>query len=125
MQGLQWVLSGYLLTYGGFMLLGGRAGDLLGRRRVLVTGTSLFGVSSLVGGFAGNPGICLALGSRRVWRRDDAPGRALAADDDVQGGTDRHKALGIWGGVGGLASTAGVPSAACCHKDPDGAGCCG
>src|SRR3982074_124933 len=38
-QGLQWVLSGYLLTYGGFMLLGGRAGDLLGRRRILVAGT--------------------------------------------------------------------------------------
>src|SRR5690242_21740055 len=48
-QNLQWVLSGYLLTYGGFMLLGGRAGDLLGRRRVLVTGTALFAVSSLVG----------------------------------------------------------------------------
>ncbi len=56
-QGLQWVLSGYLLTYGGFMLLGGRAGDLLGRRRVLVAGTVLFGVSSLAGGFAGSAGV--------------------------------------------------------------------
>src|SRR6266516_6088431 len=55
-QGLQWVLSGYLLTYGGFMLLGGRAGDLLGRRRVLVAGTSLFAASSLAGGFAQNGG---------------------------------------------------------------------
>src|SRR5215831_7927820 len=55
-QNLQWVLSGYLLTYGGFMLLGGRAGDLLGRRRVLVTGTALFAVSSLVGGSAQNSG---------------------------------------------------------------------
>src|SRR5882757_2584516 len=51
-QGLQWVPSGYLLTYGGFMLLGGRAADLLGRRRVLVTGTLIIGASSLVGGFA-------------------------------------------------------------------------
>src|SRR5258707_13603138 len=51
-QSLQWVPSGYLLTYGGFMLLGGRAGDLLGRRRVLVAGTSLFGLSSLAGGLA-------------------------------------------------------------------------
>src|SRR4051795_12418884 len=48
-QNLQWVLSGYLLTYGGFMLLGGRLGDLLGRRRILVSGTVLFAVSSLVG----------------------------------------------------------------------------
>ena len=49
-QNLQWVASGYLLTYGGFMLLGGRAADLLGRRRVLVVGTFLFGASALVGG---------------------------------------------------------------------------
>src|SRR3954465_10654210 len=51
-QALQWVPSAYLLTYGGFMLLGGRAADLLGRRRVLVAGTVLIGVSSLIGGFA-------------------------------------------------------------------------
>src|SRR5689334_15839726 len=55
-QNLQWVLSGYLLTYGGFMLLGGRAGDLLGRRRVLVTGMVLFAVASLTGGLADNAG---------------------------------------------------------------------
>src|SRR5437016_8152055 len=53
-QSLQWVLSGYLLTYGGFMLLGGRAADLIGRRPVLVAGTSLFGVASLTGGLAGS-----------------------------------------------------------------------
>src|SRR5215218_6105336 len=51
-QSLQWVLSGYLLTYGGFMLLGGRAADLFGRRRVLVAGTTLFALSSLTGGLA-------------------------------------------------------------------------
>src|ERR1700738_5289760 len=49
-QGLQWVPSGYLLTYGGFMLLGGRAADLLGRRRILVTGTLLFATSSCIRG---------------------------------------------------------------------------
>src|SRR6266849_917232 len=56
-QGLQWVPSGYLLTYGGFMLLGGRVADLLGRRRVLAAGTVLIGVSSLIGGFAGDAGV--------------------------------------------------------------------
>src|SRR5690349_12388007 len=56
-QGLQWVLSGYLVTYGGFLLLGGRAADLLGRRRVLVFGTWLFATCSLAGGLAGNAGV--------------------------------------------------------------------
>src|SRR3954469_22830911 len=59
-QGLQWVPSGYLLTYGGFMLLGGRAADLLGRRRVLVAGTVLIGVSSLIGGFADSEDVLVA-----------------------------------------------------------------
>src|SRR5215470_16479026 len=49
---LQWAVSGYLLTYGGFLLLGGRAADLAGRRRLLIAGTALFGVSSLAGGLA-------------------------------------------------------------------------
>src|SRR5512133_20274 len=47
-QDLQWVPSGYLLTYGGFMLLGGRAADLLGRRRVLISGTAVIALASLV-----------------------------------------------------------------------------
>ena len=54
MQSLVWIPSAYLLTYGGFMLLGGRAADLLGRRRVLVAGIVVIGLSSLVGGFAGS-----------------------------------------------------------------------
>src|SRR5437764_770745 len=52
LAGLQWVPSAYLLTYGGFMLLGGRAADLLGRRRVLIAGTAVIGLPSLIGGFA-------------------------------------------------------------------------
>src|SRR5438132_10634067 len=56
-DGLQWIPSGYLLTYGGFMLLGGRLADLLGRRRVLASGIVLIGVSSLVGGFAWSSGV--------------------------------------------------------------------
>src|SRR3954465_8989714 len=56
-QHLQWVISGYLLTYGGFMLLGGRMADILGRRRVLVSGTLIFAVSSLVGGASQDAGV--------------------------------------------------------------------
>src|SRR5213592_1473363 len=51
-QSLQWVLSGYLLTYGGLMLLGGRAADLFGRRRVLVAGTAVFAAASLLAGLS-------------------------------------------------------------------------
>jgi MFS family permease len=56
-QSLQWVLSGYLLTYGGLLLLGGRAADLLGRRRLLVAGTTLFAACSLAGGLAADAGM--------------------------------------------------------------------
>src|SRR5689334_24236645 len=59
-QSLQWVLSGYLLTYGGFMLLGGRAADLLGRRRILVAGIVVFALSSLAAGIAQSAGVLIA-----------------------------------------------------------------
>jgi len=55
-QNLQWVLSGYLLTYGGFLLLGGRAADLLGRRRILIAGTTVFALSSMACGLSQNSG---------------------------------------------------------------------
>src|SRR5689334_7922130 len=59
-QNLQWVLSGYLLTYGGFMLLGGRAADLFGRRRILAAGTMVFFAASLSAGLAPNDGLLVA-----------------------------------------------------------------
>src|SRR5438067_12288901 len=59
-QSLQWVLSGYLLTYGGCMLLGGRAADLLGRRRVLTAGILVFALASLTGGIATDAGMLVA-----------------------------------------------------------------
>jgi len=108
-QGLQWVLSGYLLTYGGFMLLGGRAGDLLGRRRVLVAGTTLFAVSSLAGGFAGTAGVLV--GARLAQGLGAAmmlPAALSLLTTSFKEGPERNKALGVWGGVAGLASAAGV-----------------
>jgi EmrB/QacA subfamily drug resistance transporter len=108
-QGLQWVPSGYLLTYGGFMLLGGRLADLLGRRRVVAVGTALVGVSSLAGGLAQNEGTLVAA------RLAQGFGAALMLPAALSILTttftepaDRQKALGVWGGVGGLASAAGV-----------------
>src|SRR5213592_3563918 len=108
-QGLQWVPSGYLLTYGGFMLLGGRAADLLGRRRILVAGTVLIGLSSLVGGFADSTGVLV--GARLAQGLGAAmtlPAALSILTTMFKEGSDRHKALGVWGAVGGLASAAGV-----------------
>jgi len=59
-QNLQWVASGYILTYGGFLLLGGRLADLLGRRRMLLTGVAVFAVSSLTAGLAHSAGLLVA-----------------------------------------------------------------
>src|SRR3954468_16147668 len=100
-QGLQWVPSGYLLTYGGFMLLGGRAADLLGRRRVLVAGTVVIGVSSLIGGLAGSEAVLI--GSRLAQGLGAAmtlPAALSILTTTFKEGADRNKALGIWGGVG-------------------------
>src|SRR5439155_20049397 len=108
-QGLQWVPSAYLLTYGGSMLLGGRAADLLGRRRVLVAGTSLIGVSSLIGGFAGSAGVLVAARlAQGVGAAMMLPAALSILTTTFKEGSDRNKALGIWGAVGGLASAAGV-----------------
>ncbi|MGZ6644723.1 MAG: MFS transporter [Solirubrobacteraceae bacterium] len=106
---LQWVPSAYLLTYGGFMLLGGRAADLLGRRRVLVAGTVLIGLASLVGGFANSSGVLV--GARLAQGLGAAitlPAALSILTTTFKEGRDRNTALGIWGGVGGLASAVGV-----------------
>src|SRR5918912_301146 len=108
-QGLQWVLSGYLLTYGGFMLLGGRAADLLGRRRILIAGILVFALSSLTGGVAQDPAMLVA--ARLVQGLGAAmmvPAALSILTTTFSEGTDRHKALGAWGGIAGLASAAGV-----------------
>jgi EmrB/QacA subfamily drug resistance transporter len=108
-QSLQWVLSAYLLTYGGFMLLGGRAADLLGRRRVLVGGILVFALSSLTGGVAQDPAMLVA--ARLVQGVGAAmmvPAALSILTTTFTDGADRHKALGAWGGIAGLASAVGV-----------------
>jgi EmrB/QacA subfamily drug resistance transporter len=108
-QNLQWVASGYILTYGGFLLLGGRAADLLGRRRILVAGLFLFALSSLTGGLATSAGLLI---SARLMQGVGAAMMAPAAlsilTTTFAEGTDRNRALGVWGSVSGLAAAAGV-----------------
>jgi len=108
-QGLQWVPSGYLLTYGGFMLLGGRAADLFGRRRVLLTGTTVFAIASLAGGFADTAGLLVT--ARLVQGVGAAlmmPAALSLLTTSFKEGADRTKAFGAWGAVAGLASAVGV-----------------
>jgi EmrB/QacA subfamily drug resistance transporter len=108
-QSLVWVPSGYLLTYGGFMLLGGRAADLLGRRRVLVAGIVTIGISSLIGGFAGTAAVLVAARlAQGLGAAMTLPAALSILTTTFKEGKDRHTALGVWGGVGGLASAAGV-----------------
>jgi EmrB/QacA subfamily drug resistance transporter len=107
-QNLQWVLSGYMVTYGGFLLLGGRAGDLIGRRRLLVAGTALFAAASLACGLANSQG--LLVGGRLVQGFGAAmmTPAALSILTTTFQDSDRHKALGVWAGISGMASMVGL-----------------
>jgi EmrB/QacA subfamily drug resistance transporter len=106
---LQWILSCYLLTYGGLMLLGGRAADLFGRRRLLVAGTALFAASSLGAGVA--PDDTVLIVARLIQGAGAAmmiPAALSILTTTFTQAPDRQKALGAWGAIGGLASAVGV-----------------
>jgi EmrB/QacA subfamily drug resistance transporter len=108
-QRLQWVLSGYLVTYGGFLLLGGRAADLIGRRRVLVAGTTLFAVCSLAGGLAASSSALVgARVAQGVGAALMAPAGLSILTTSFTEGRDRTRALGVWGAISGVAAAAGV-----------------
>jgi EmrB/QacA subfamily drug resistance transporter len=108
-QSLQWVIDGYLLTYGGFLLLGGRIADLLGRRAVLVTGLVVFAGSSLTGGLAHSSS--LLVGARFAQGLGAAmlsPAALSSLTTTFRAARDRNTALGVWGAVSGLGGAAGV-----------------
>jgi EmrB/QacA subfamily drug resistance transporter len=106
---LQWLVTAYGLTFAGFLLLGGRAADLLGRRRILMVGVAVFTAASLAGGLATSDAFLI------VMRGLQGLGAALvlpAAQSIVMNmfpeGAERNKALGIWGAVGALGGTVGL-----------------
>src|SRR6059058_2462803 len=108
-QSLQWVVNGYILTYGGFLLLGGRVADLLGRRRVLVTGLIVFAGSSLLGGLAHSES--LLIGARFAQGLGAAmlsPAALSSLTSTFRSTRDRNTALGIWAAVSGIGGAAGV-----------------
>ncbi|HKG42608.1 MAG TPA: MFS transporter, partial [Gaiellaceae bacterium] len=108
-QTVQWVITAYAITFGGFLLLGGRMADLLGRRAIFLVGLSLFTVASLVCGFANSSGVLI--GARAVQGLGAAiisPAALSIVTTTFREGAERNKALGIWGALGGSGAAAGV-----------------
>jgi EmrB/QacA subfamily drug resistance transporter len=108
-ENLQWVISAYALLFGGFLLLGGRAADLLGRRRLFIIGTVVFTVASLLAGFAWSEGALI--GARALQGLGAAiitPAGLSILTTTFAEGRDRNAALGAWGGVGAFGAVAGV-----------------
>jgi EmrB/QacA subfamily drug resistance transporter len=106
-QGLQWVLSAYALSFGGLLLLGGRAADLLGRRRLFRMGVALFTAASLLCGLAWSPATLLvARVVQGVGAAIMTPTALSIISTTFPDGAERNKALGIWGGLGGIGATA-------------------
>jgi MFS family permease len=106
---LQWVVTAYALTFGGFLLLGGRAADLLGRRRILMLGLGVFSAASLAAALATDAGFMI--GARAVQGIGAAimlPAALSIVMNMFQEGAERNKALGIWGGLGAGGATVGV-----------------
>ncbi len=108
-ENLQWVISAYALVFGGFLLLGGRLADLLGRRRMFMAGLVVFTVGSLLCGLSWSEGSLIAaralqgLGAAVI-----SPAALSILTTTFQEGRERNIALGAWGAVGGLGAAAGV-----------------
>jgi EmrB/QacA subfamily drug resistance transporter len=106
---LPWVVNAYVLTFGGFLLLGGRAADLLGRRAVFMAGLVLFALASLGGGLAVDSGQLIA--ARAVQGLGAAilsPAALSIVTTTFRDGAERNRALGVWGAVAGSGGAAGV-----------------
>ncbi|MEA2171235.1 MAG: hypothetical protein QOF76_4535 [Solirubrobacteraceae bacterium] len=106
---LSWVINAYTLVFGGFLLLGGRMADLLGRRKVFIAGLVLFGLASLIGGFSNTQGQLIA--ARAVQGLGGAllsPAALSILTNTFSEGAERNRALGVWGAVGGSGGAVGT-----------------
>src|SRR5256884_8159846 len=111
-QTVEWAIIAYSITFGGFLLLGGRIADLLGRRRIFVLGLIIFTLSSLACGLSHALGSATVLiGARAVQGLGAAiisPAALSIVTTTFTEGAERNKALGIWGALGGSGAAAGV-----------------
>jgi EmrB/QacA subfamily drug resistance transporter len=110
-SGLQWVVTAYGLTFGGLLLLGGRAADLLGRRRIFMLGLSLFTAASLACALARNDTFLIVLrGVQGAGAAIVLPAALSVVMNMFPEGVERNKALGVWGGIGASGATIGLIS---------------
>ena len=108
-QNLQWVISAYALVFGGFLLLGGRAADLLGRRRIFLAGLILFTLASLFAGLAwSEASLISARALQGLGAAVITPAALSILSTTFTEGRERNIALGVWGAVGGFGAAAGV-----------------
>ncbi len=108
-ENLQWVVTAYGLTFGGFLLLGGRAGDILGRRRMFIIGLILFGAFSLLCGFATTSGMLIVgRALQGLAAAVLAPSVFSIVSVTFREGPERNKALGVLGAIGGSGAALGV-----------------
>src|SRR5438094_9861237 len=106
---LTWVVNAYVLTFGGFLLLGGRLADLLGRRRVFMSGLILFALASLAGGLAQSEGwLITARAVQGLGAAIISPAALSIVTTTFAEGAERNRALGVWGAVAGAGGAAGV-----------------
>ncbi|MEU9830582.1 MFS transporter [Streptosporangium sp. NPDC048047] len=107
--GLTWVIHAYALTFGGLLLLGGKAADRYGRRRVLLSGLGLFGLASLAGGFAQEPGhLIAARAAQGVGAAALAPAALALLTATFPSGRDRVRAFGVWSATNAAGGALGV-----------------
>jgi EmrB/QacA subfamily drug resistance transporter len=108
-ENLSWVVNGYVLTFGGFLLLGGRMADLLGRRRIFMVGLVIVAAASLYAGFAPSEGALIAArAAQGLGAAIIAPSALSIVTTIFRDGSERNKALGAWGAVAGSGGAAGV-----------------
>jgi EmrB/QacA subfamily drug resistance transporter len=106
---LQWVVNAYTVTFAGFLMLGGRAADLLGRRRVFVSGLVLFAVTSLIGGLANSQRVLIAArAAQGLGAAVIAPASLTVITTTFTQPAERNRAVGVWGAMGGAGGAAGV-----------------
>ncbi|HXE44296.1 MAG TPA: MFS transporter [Conexibacter sp.] len=106
---LPWVVNAYTLAFGGFLMLGGRAADLFGRRRMFIVGLGLFSAASLLGGLASSAGwLIAARGLQGLGAAIVSPAALSIVTTTFTEGAERNKALGIWGALAGAGGAVGV-----------------